>query len=129
MMPGIALGPVRVRARQRLNDQREAVSEVIARSAVLARNDTEAVMLDLVQPLATRGHFCRKARRENPARWSTCGVWESVAAALAETMAESAHYDIDSTTVRAPYPARGKERRSGVSSDLWFSKNSIQSGA
>jgi len=39
MMPGIALGPVRVGARQRLNDQREAVSEVIARSAVLAKND------------------------------------------------------------------------------------------
>jgi hypothetical protein len=55
MMPGIALGPARVGARQRLNDQREAVGEVIARSAVLARNDTEAVMLDLVQSLATRG--------------------------------------------------------------------------
>jgi hypothetical protein len=32
-----------------------SVGEVIARSAVLARNDTEAVMLDLVQSLATRG--------------------------------------------------------------------------
>src|SRR5215813_10603038 len=38
---------------------------------------------------------------------STCGVWESVAAALAETMAESAHYDIDSTTVRAHVSAAG----------------------
>jgi hypothetical protein len=27
-------------------------------------------------------------------------VWESVAIALAETMAESGHYEIDSTTVR-----------------------------
>ena len=26
-------------------------------------------------------------------RWSACGVWESVAIALAETMAESGHYD------------------------------------
>jgi transposase len=34
-------------------------------------------------------------------RWSVSGVWESVAIALAETMAESGHYKIDSTTVRA----------------------------
>jgi transposase len=34
-------------------------------------------------------------------RWSASAVWESVAAALAETMAESGHYHIDSTTVRA----------------------------
>jgi hypothetical protein len=34
-------------------------------------------------------------------RWSASGVWESVAIALAETMAESGHYNIDSTTVRA----------------------------
>jgi transposase len=40
-------------------------------------------------------------------RWSTCGVWESVAIALAETMAESGHYDIDSTTVRAHVSAAG----------------------
>jgi hypothetical protein len=31
-------------------------------------------------------------------RWSACGVWESVAIILAETMAESGHYDIDSTS-------------------------------
>ena len=34
-------------------------------------------------------------------RWSANGIWESVAVALAETMAESGHYNIDSTTVRA----------------------------
>ena len=42
-------------------------------------------------------------------RWSASGVWESVAIALAETMAESEHYNIDSTTVRARVSAaRGK---------------------
>jgi hypothetical protein len=35
------------------------------------------------------------------------GVWESVAIALAETMAESGHYNIDSTTVRAHGSAAG----------------------
>ena len=35
------------------------------------------------------------------------GVWESVAIALAETMAESGHYNIDSTTVRAHVSAAG----------------------
>ena len=47
----------RAQASQRLDDQREAVGEVIAGPAVkphlgalLAGNDAEAVMLDLVQP-------------------------------------------------------------------------------
>src|SRR5246127_4067251 len=40
-------------------------------------------------------------------RWSACGVWESVAIALAETMAESGHYEIDSTTVGALFAAGG----------------------
>jgi transposase len=40
-------------------------------------------------------------------RWSKSGVWESVAAALAEAMAESGHYSIDSTTVRAHISAAG----------------------
>jgi len=40
-------------------------------------------------------------------RWSASGVWESVAIALAETMAESGHYEIDSTTVRAHVSAAG----------------------
>jgi hypothetical protein len=34
-------------------------------------------------------------------RWSASGVSESVAIALAETMADSGHYNIDSTTVHA----------------------------
>jgi transposase len=40
-------------------------------------------------------------------RWSKSGIWESVATALAETMAESGHYSIDSTTVRAHISAAG----------------------
>jgi transposase len=42
-------------------------------------------------------------------RWSACGVWESAAIALAETMAESGHYSIDSTTVRAHVSAAGRK--------------------
>src|SRR5262245_1510639 len=49
----------RAQACQRLDDQREAASEVIARTAVephplavLAGNDAKAIVLDLVQPLA-----------------------------------------------------------------------------
>ncbi len=49
-------------------------------------------------------------------RWSTCGVWESVATALAETMAESGHYNIDSTTVRAHVSAAGGKGDSSTSS-------------
>jgi hypothetical protein len=42
--------------------------------AILAGNDAEAVMLDLVQPLAARRQccgFCRKARRDEPGREGT----------------------------------------------------------
>ncbi|WP_211257971.1 hypothetical protein [Novosphingobium sp. ES2-1] len=38
---------------------------------------------------------------------SEAGVWETVAVTLAETMAESGHYSIDSTTVRAHVSAAG----------------------
>jgi hypothetical protein len=54
------------KAGQCLNDQREAMGEVIARTAIephlwafLAGNDAEAVMLDLVQPLAARRQLVR----------------------------------------------------------------------
>ena len=40
-------------------------------------------------------------------RWSASGVWESVAIALAATMAESGHYNIDATSVRAHVSAAG----------------------
>ncbi len=49
----------RAQTGQRLNDQREAVGEVVARTAIepylrasLAGNDAEAVMFDFMQPLA-----------------------------------------------------------------------------
>lgn len=40
-------------------------------------------------------------------RWSASSVWESVAITLAETMAESGHYNIDSTSIRAHVSAAG----------------------
>ena len=66
----------RAQARQRLDDQREAMGEVIAGTAVephlrasLAGNDAEAVVFDLVQPLAARGQlvgFGWETRRDEP---------------------------------------------------------------
>jgi hypothetical protein len=66
----------RAQACQRLDDQREAVGEVIARTAVephlragLAGNDAEAIVLDFVQPLAAGRQligFGWKARRDEP---------------------------------------------------------------
>ena len=62
----------------RINDQREAASEIIARTAVephplaiLAGNDAEAVVLDLMQPLAAGRQligFGWEARRDEPSR-------------------------------------------------------------
>lgn len=40
-------------------------------------------------------------------RWSEAGVWEIVAVTLAEIMADTGHYSIDSTTVRAHVSAAG----------------------
>ena len=61
-----------------------------------------------------RGAMCRKSTgnrtQSTNARWSACGVRESVAIALAETMAESGHYDIDSTTVCVAAPLPEGER-------------------
>jgi hypothetical protein len=68
----------RAQAGERINDQREAAGEVIAGTAVephpltiLAGNNAEAVMLDLVQPLAAGRQlmgFGWKARRDEPGR-------------------------------------------------------------
>lgn len=41
--------------------------------------------------------------------WSNAGVWEAVSVTLAKIMAESRHYNIDSTTVRAHISAAGKK--------------------
>lgn len=40
-------------------------------------------------------------------RWSERGIWEAVATALAETMADNRHHSIDSTTVRGHVSAAG----------------------
>jgi len=66
---------------QRLDDQREAVCEVIARAAVephlravLASYDPKPIVLDLVQPLAARRKvigFSWEARRDEPGRENT----------------------------------------------------------
>jgi transposase len=40
-------------------------------------------------------------------RWSEAGVWEAVAVTWAEIMADTGHYSIDSTTVRAHVSAAG----------------------
>ena len=40
-------------------------------------------------------------------RWSEAGIWEIVSVTLAEVMADSGHYSIDSTTVRAHVLAAG----------------------
>lgn len=40
-------------------------------------------------------------------RWSEAGVWEALSVTLAEVMADSGHYSIDSTTVRAHVSAAG----------------------
>jgi hypothetical protein len=52
----------RAQAGQRLDDQREAIGEIIAGtavephlSAVLSGDDAKAIVLDFVQPLAVRG--------------------------------------------------------------------------
>jgi len=40
-------------------------------------------------------------------RWSQAGIWEAVATALAQAMADNRHHSIDSTTVRGHVSAAG----------------------
>jgi hypothetical protein len=70
----------RAQASQRIDDQREAICEVIARAAIethlwafLAGNDAKAVMLGLVQPFAARRQcgFDWEAWRDEPGRERT----------------------------------------------------------
>ena len=42
-------------------------------------------------------------------RWSDAGAWEAVSVMLAGIMADSGHYSIDSTTVRAHVSAAGRK--------------------
>jgi transposase len=71
-------------------------------NGILWRLRTGAPWRDVPEKYGKWNSIYRRFRR-----WSACGVWESVAIALAETMAESGHYDIDSTTVRAHVSAAG----------------------
>ena len=50
-------------------------------------------------------------------RWSGAGVWVIVAVTLAEIMADTGHYSIDSTTVRAHVSAAGG--KGGSSTRSW----------
>src|SRR5262245_7521673 len=75
----------RAQAGQRLDDQREAVSEVVAWTtikphsrAVLPGNYPKAIVLDLVQPLAAGGQligFGWEARCDEPGRVLTRRWW------------------------------------------------------
>jgi len=65
-------------------------------NGILWRLRTGAPWRDVPEKYGNWNSIYRRFRR-----WSACGVWESVAIALAETMSESGHYNIDSTTVRA----------------------------
>ena len=71
-------------------------------NGILWRLRTGAPWRDVPEKYGNWNSIYRRFRR-----WSACGVWESVAVALAETMAESGHYNIDSTTVRAHVSAAG----------------------
>jgi hypothetical protein len=51
-------------------------------------------------------------------RWSEAGGWEIVAVTLAEIMADTGHYSIDSTIVRAHVSAAGGKRGGGLTDAL-----------
>jgi len=74
-------------------------------NSILWRLRTGAPWRDVPEKYGKWNSIYRRFRR-----WSACCVWERVAIALAETMAESGHYDIDSTTVRAHVSAAGGKR-------------------
>jgi len=73
---------------QRPDNQRETTGKVIARTAieahslaVLPGDDTKAVVLDFVEPLAAGWQligFCRKARRDEPSRQGTLQHMEQI---------------------------------------------------
>jgi transposase len=71
-------------------------------NGILWRLRTGAPWRDVPEKYGNWNSIYRRFRR-----WSASGVWESVAVALAETVAESGHYNIDSTTVRAHVSAAG----------------------
>ncbi|MGA7067160.1 MAG: IS5 family transposase [Pseudolabrys sp.] len=74
-------------------------------NGILWRLRTGAPWRDIPEKYGNWNSIFRRFRR-----WSASGVWESAAVALAETMAESGHYNIDSTSVRAHVSAAGRKR-------------------
>ena len=70
--------------------------------AVAWRFRTGAPWRDLPERFGNWNTIYRRFRR-----WSEAGVWEAVSVTLAEIMADSGHYSIDSTTVRAHVSAAG----------------------
>src|SRR6201998_956516 len=80
-------------------------------NGILWRLRTGAPWRDVPEKYGNWNSIYRRFRRGGAS-----GVWERVAVALAETMAESGHYNIDSTTVRAHVSAAGG--KGGVISEL-----------
>jgi transposase len=89
-------------------------------NGILWRLRTGAPWRDVPEKYGNWNSIYRRFRR-----WSASGVWESVAIALAETMAESGHYNIDSTTVRAHVSAAGG--KGGLPQDQSRRRNAIRS--
>ena len=71
-------------------------------NGILWRLRTGAPWRDVPEKYGNWNSIYRRFRR-----WCASGVWESVAVTLAETMAESGHYSIDSTSIRAHVSAAG----------------------
>ena len=71
-------------------------------NGILWRLRTGAPWRDVPEKYGNWNSIYRRFRR-----WCANGVWESVAVALAETMAENGQYNMDSTSVRAHVSAAG----------------------
>ena len=71
-------------------------------NGILWRLRTGAPWRDVPEKYGNWNSIYRRFRR-----WCTSGVWESVAVTLAEMMADSGHYSIDSTSIRAHVSAAG----------------------
>ena len=71
-------------------------------NGILWRLRTGAPWRDVPEKYGNWNSIYRRFRR-----WSKAGAWEAAAVTLAETMLESGHYSIDSTTVRGHVSAAG----------------------
>jgi transposase len=71
-------------------------------NGILWRLRTGAPWRDVPEKYGNWNSIYRRFRR-----WCAAGVWESVAVTLAEMMADSGHYSIDSTSIRAHVSAAG----------------------